>query len=116
MESVKIREDLNQPAYQIEAIAGLALTAFSQNRLDHALERVETILSHLSNGGTFEGAEEPLRIYLTCYQILSSIQDTRAVEIIRNGYNFLNSSLTKIEDENTRRMLVDNVPWRTGCI
>lgn len=112
LESVKIREDLNQPAYQIEAIAGLALTAFSQKRLDHALARVETILSHLSNGGTFEGAEEPLRIYLTCYQILSAIQDTRAVEIIRNGYNFLNSSLTKIEDENTRRMLVDNVPWR----
>ena len=111
-ESVTIREELNQPAYQIEAIAGLALTAFSQNRLDTALAHIETILTHLSNGGTLEGAEEPLRIYLTCYQILNSAQDPRAVKVIMNGYGFLKNSLTKIEDENTRRMLVDNVPWR----
>jgi predicted ATPase/class 3 adenylate cyclase len=111
-ESVKIREELNQPAYQIEPIAGLALTAFSQNRPDSAIAHVETILTYLSNGGTLEGAEEPLRIYLTCYQILHSMQDPRAAEVIRNGYGFLTNSLAKIEDENTRRMVVDNVTWR----
>ena len=72
----------------------------------------ERILSHLSNGGTLEGTEEPLRIYFTCYSALSQNMDLRAGALLNEAYSQLAEQIFRISDDEARRMYVENVPWR----
>ena len=96
----------------MEALAGLAQTALAAGDIDEALAQTETILSHWAAGGTFDGAEEPLRIFHTCYLVLEKVKDPRAAWIAQNGYDYLTNSLVTITDAETRRRIIENVPWR----
>ncbi|MFZ5879630.1 MAG: tetratricopeptide repeat protein [Chloroflexota bacterium] len=111
-QSMAIRAELGLSSLTMEATAGLVQAALEKGELGLALQNAETILSHLATGGTLEGAEEPLRIYLACYLTLVQSQDARADAILQTAAAQLQSQIARIEDENARRRYVDNVPWR----
>ena len=52
-------------------------------------EHVAEILSYLDASGSLEGTWEPLRIYFTCYQVLQSLPDTRAGQLLETAYQLL---------------------------
>jgi tetratricopeptide (TPR) repeat protein len=107
-QALDIRRELGQSNLAIESLAGLARVFLAQEDLAQAQARVEEIISHLETG-TLDGAEEPFRIYLTCYCVLSANQDSRAETILDTAHRLLQERAAKISDEEMHRSFLDNV-------
>jgi tetratricopeptide (TPR) repeat protein len=96
----------------MEPLAGLAQVELENGTLAGALSHAEKILAHLTEGGTLEGTEEPLRIYLIVYQVLTANNDPRANQILENAYSLLQDQVSKIQEQIFQKMFIQNVPWR----
>ena len=55
------------------------------------------------------GSTMPLRIYLTCYQVLQANDDPRADRVLITAYDLLQERAAKIDDELLRRSYLENV-------
>ncbi len=111
---------LHRELYQthgVEALAGLVRVALAQQDVPHALELVQEILSYIDiNPGEIGAADEPCRVYLTCYQALKVANAPHSHEILHKGYDFLQASAVKISDESMRRTFLENVPYNRDLI
>jgi predicted ATPase/class 3 adenylate cyclase len=94
----------------LDPVAGLARVALAQGDLPAALEQVELILAHIAAGGTFDGTEEPLRLPLTCFQVLRAAGDPRAAEVLASAHAELQKQAERISDPAARRSFLQNVP------
>jgi hypothetical protein len=65
----------------------------------------------MPSGAAIENAEEPLRVELTCYQVLHAADDARAAAVLEAAYCRLQERAGKIADAETRRMFLENVPF-----
>jgi len=110
--AVNIRRELEQPPLLMEPLAGMIQVFLKQKDYDSAFAHCEEILTYLSSGGTLDGAEEPVRVYLTIYQTLVIRHDPRANKILRAAHELLQTQISRIQDENNRTLYVQNVPWR----
>lgn len=99
----------------MEALAGLARVRMASGRASRALAYVEEILQHLESHNLL-GTEEPLRVYLTCYQVLQANEDPRARDILEAGYRFLQERAAAIGDETLRRSYLERVPWNRQLV
>lgn len=109
-DSLGIRWELTQSNLAMEPLAGLARVSLKQNKLPAAQEFIEEILSHLDGGGSLDGAEEPLRVWLTCYQVLKAVDDPRADSILETTYHQLQARANELSDESLRRSFLENIP------
>src|SRR5262249_41656174 len=82
--------------------------ALTQDQLVRARQYVEEILRHLETGN-LEGADEPFRVYLTCYRALQAHDDPRAPGILHLAHTLLQSRARAISDEGLRRSFLENV-------
>jgi class 3 adenylate cyclase/predicted ATPase len=110
--SVEIRHELNQPTLSMEPIAGLVEAYLQENNVEAATLEAEKILSFFWAGATFEGTDEPLRIYYACYLLLEKRQDPRAQQIINLAINLLETQVLRLSDESARQRYIENSPWR----
>jgi class 3 adenylate cyclase/tetratricopeptide (TPR) repeat protein len=110
-EALAVRQDLDQAHLALGGKAGLARAAVAQGDLAVALEHVNEILSFLAEGGNLQGTWEPLRIYLTCYQVLRLAGDQRAGEILEIAFNLLEEQASRIPDQAYRSLFLEKVPW-----
>jgi len=110
--SIEIREKLGQPVLSMEPIAGLVEVGMHTNDLDGALLETERILAHLSEGGTLNGTDEPLRVYYNCFQLLAKKQDPRSTQVLQAGIRLLDEQVSKFKDAHSRKRYVESVPWR----
>jgi tetratricopeptide (TPR) repeat protein len=107
-QALTIREELGQAGAAAEALAGLADTAKRQGDLKRAKLYVQQILDHLAAGDLY-GATHPLRVLMTCYHVLASLQDQRDVEILQAAYHLLQERLSHIGDPYWKETFVENV-------
>jgi tetratricopeptide (TPR) repeat protein len=107
-----IRDELGQPGMKVEALAGLIQTYLEKGDGSSALRETENILSYLEQGGTLEGAEAPLRIYYACFLTLKKTGDLRSQNVLRAAVQLLETQVSKLRSEASRRRYVENVPWR----
>ena len=107
-----IREELGQPGLKMEPLAGLIQTLLLRGDLASALAETEQIISYLETAGTLEGTEEPLRVYYACYLALENNKDPRSKIILQEAGDLLETQVSKLRDERSRRMFIENVPWR----
>jgi hypothetical protein len=56
---------------------------------------------HLSYD-TYAGIVELIRVYLTCYQVLTALQDERATQVLTMGHTILQARANKIEEPSLR--------------
>lgn len=110
--SIAIRDELGQPGMRIESLAGLIQTLLLKEYVPSALEETEKIMSYLETGAALEGVEEPLRVYYACYLALGKVGDARAYTVLQSAAQFLEAQAQKLRDEKSRKMYVENVPWR----
>jgi predicted ATPase/class 3 adenylate cyclase len=110
--SLLIRRELNQPSLALEPMAGLVQLALEVDDAEFALKWTEEVLEYLSNGGTLEGTEEPLRIYLACFQTLEMQNDPRASAVLNKAVALLDAQASRFNDDESRRSYIENVPWR----
>jgi tetratricopeptide (TPR) repeat protein len=109
-ESLDIRMALNQPNLAMEPLAGLAMVSLKRGEISAAQKVVNEILGYLDEGGTLDGTEEPMRVWLTCYRVLQTAQDLRASSVLENSYQLLQERARKISDESMSRMFFENIP------
>jgi adenylate cyclase len=93
----------------MDSLAGLARVSLAQGDQSQAQAQVEEILSYLETN-SLEGADEPFRVYLTCYRVLKANQHPRAQEILTTAYNLLQEQAGNTTDEKMRRSFLENVP------
>jgi class 3 adenylate cyclase/tetratricopeptide (TPR) repeat protein len=110
-ESLTIRQELDQSHLALGGIAGLARAAVAQGDLAVALEHVSEILAYLAEGGSLQGTWEPLRIYLTCYQVLQMDGNPQAEEILDIAFNLLQEQASRITDQAYRSLFLEKVSW-----
>jgi tetratricopeptide (TPR) repeat protein len=108
-QALDLRRELGQHHLTQEPLAGLARVCLSQGDLPQALALLEQILTHLETG-TLEGADEPVRVHLTCYRVLASVGDPRAGFVLKDGYKLLQEGAARIEEQGVRRAFLENVP------
>ena len=75
---------LGHPGMLAECRAGLAHALETIGDHSGALTQVELMLSHLAIG-TFDGADVPMRAYLSCYMVLRVAGDARAERHAAHG-------------------------------
>ena len=92
----------------IEAMAGLARVSLAQKDKQQAQRYVEMILSHLETN-SLDGTDQPLRIYLTCFQTLNETEDPRAATLLKQAYSELQERAAKISNEEIRQSFLENV-------
>lgn len=116
MASLDLRRELAQDYLAMGVLAGMARAAVAQDDLDSAANYVAEITSYLDAGGSLDGTWEPLRIYLTCYQVLQLHEDSRAGEILEVAYRELQKRAAKIPDADVRRTFLEDVPWHREIV
>jgi diguanylate cyclase (GGDEF)-like protein len=108
-QAVELRREFGSPNMLIESLAGMANALLAQRKAAQAQAHVETILHHLEKR-TLDGTEEPLKVYLICYQILHTRKDYRAPRLLKQAYELLNTRAALIYDDDMRRSYLENVP------
>lgn len=116
-QALQIQEELNLANNAIESHAGLARVAMARQDLALAEAHVEQILAQLENND-LAGTDEPMRIFLTCYQVLAytsngwqeaTEQNSRARQVLRQGYDLLQRRAAQIVDPELKQAFLENV-------
>lgn len=110
-DALDLRRSLDQPNLAAEPRAGLARLALARGQPAAAAAQVDAILEHLGAGGSLEGAEEPLRVYLTCFQVLEAAADVRARAVLETAYRQLQEQAGKLSDPEVRRRFLEEVSY-----
>jgi predicted ATPase len=108
-QALSLRREMDSQTYTMESLAGLARVALAQEEAGDALNHVKEILVYLETHPGLEGTIEPIRVYLTCYQVLRANEDPRAEEVLERGHHLLQEIARKIDDEALRRSYLENV-------
>lgn len=98
----------HQAHLALEPLAGMAKIALIQEMPERSLSFVEEILNAIDEG-PLEGPDRTLWIYLVCYQVLASINDQRAPEVIKSAYQLMSHRAGAISDENLRQSYLTGV-------
>jgi predicted ATPase/class 3 adenylate cyclase len=108
-QALALRRDLKQPHMALDPLAGLARLSLIEGEPAQAQLQVEGILSHLEANPTLHGADEPLRIYLTCYHVLRTNQDLRAQDILKVAHQLLLERAARLENDEMRHLYLQGV-------
>ncbi|MDO9302493.1 MAG: tetratricopeptide repeat protein, partial [Anaerolineales bacterium] len=112
LKSIEIRSEIKAPVLVIESRAGLIQTYLKMGDQISAQNEAEQVLQYMDKDNVFEGAEEPLRIFLAVYWALEKTKDLRISVVLQNAIQLLNTQVSKLRSEEARRIYVENVPWR----
>jgi tetratricopeptide (TPR) repeat protein len=108
-QALDLYRGLGQDHLAPEPLAGLARAAQALGEPKQALAHAQEILRCLETRPGLEGTWEPLRVYLTCYQVLRAHDDPRAQEVLDAAYHLLQERAFKIDDGALRRSYLENV-------
>lgn len=114
--ALAIRHALDQPNLASEPLAGLARICLALSQISAARVYLDEILEFLEGGGSLDGTDEPLRVYLTCYQILSAMEDVRADQILETAYQKLQRRAGLIPEESARRSFLEDIPYHQDIL
>lgn len=106
--ALDLRHELGQSHRAMESQAGLARVCLAQGNLALAQVLVDEILHYLEDN-TLEGADEPLRVYLTCYRVSKAGREPRAETILAAAYTLLQERAARISSEELQRSFLENV-------
>jgi DNA-binding SARP family transcriptional activator/predicted ATPase len=95
---------LERKVVEIEAEAGLAHVDQLVGQLPSALAHVNQVLTFLESH-TLDGSDEPVRVYLHCYQALAACNDSRADALLEAGRRFVHHRAALLDEENRERYL-----------
>lgn len=109
-EALDIRRELGEGCLVMETLAGLARLHLAQGEAAVALAPVQEILAYLDEGGTLDGADEPLHIYLSCWQALQANDDPRSGAVLAAAHRLLQERAAQL-DEASRRSFLKQVPY-----
>jgi class 3 adenylate cyclase/tetratricopeptide (TPR) repeat protein len=107
-EAFELRRDAGEMNRAMEPLAGLARVAWLRGDRSSAALRVAEIVPHLEHH-SLAGCEEPLRVYLTCYQILTATQAPAGLTLLQQAYELLSERAAKLTDPSCQRSFLEDV-------
>lgn len=107
-EALTLLTQLELKHLQAEGRAGLAHVSFVRGVRATALEQVEWLVRYLGPHA-LDGADEPVRVWLTCWEILRALDPARAGEILDKAHAMLMQYAASIQATETRRSFLENV-------
>jgi class 3 adenylate cyclase/tetratricopeptide (TPR) repeat protein len=108
-QSYALRCDMGQPNMAMESLAGQARVAWAQGDWPQASAHVEKILNYLDTG-TLNGADDPVRVYLSCYRVLQASGDERTVVLLQTACTMLEERASKIDHDQLRQSFLEAIP------
>jgi hypothetical protein len=96
----------------MEVLAGLIQTLLLKGDYVRAVSETEQIIAYLQSGNTLDGVEAPLRVYYACYLALEKTGDPRSQTWLHAAAQLLETQVSKLQDEEARRIFIENVSWR----
>ncbi len=108
-QALSLCRNLDQAHFSREILGGLARTALAAGDTTQAWSCVAELLPQLTEDHLY-GSREPLRIYLTCYQVLHACQDPCAAEVLAAAHQLLEARAAAIPDVRLQRCYLENVP------
>ena len=112
LKSIEIRTQINAPILAMEARSGLCDALLRSGNLVSAQSEAEELASYIDENKTLEGMEEPLRVFLSVINVFDETKNPRALIVLQYAIQLLEAQVSKLRSEDTRRMFVENVPWR----
>jgi len=112
LKSIEIRKQVSTPALIMESRAGLCEAYLKLGSLTAAQGEAEKVLAYAAENRTFEGTEEPLQIFLSMLRFLDQTKDPRSHVVLQSALQLLEAQVSRLPEEEARRMFVENVPWR----
>jgi tetratricopeptide (TPR) repeat protein len=115
-EALAIRRELGESSLVMETLAGLARVQLARGDAAAAWGPAQEIAAYLEAGGTVDGADEPLRIHLSCWQALAAHGDPRGAGILATAHRLLQERAAQLADENSRRSFLEQVPYHREVV
>ena len=113
--SVAIYRELGRPTMPPEPLAGLARLALGRGALDAARGHIDEIVAHLDGGGSVDGTEDPLWIFLTCHHVLAAAEHERSAEFLRHAHGVLMERAAALADTE-RESFLGQVPSHRAIV
>lgn len=109
-QALAIWQEIDLPHRAMEARAGLARCCLMQGDVAEALAQVEAMLLRITTHPLLTGADEPLRVYLICYQVLRAARDARAPDILQAAGKLLDTRAVGITNPQLKYSFLEGVP------
>ncbi|MEM7347241.1 MAG: tetratricopeptide repeat protein [Chloroflexota bacterium] len=93
-----------------EAQSGLACIFIYQGNISLAHSLVDQIVETWDRRGNLNGAEYPLQILFTCYQVLTRVQHSRAGEFLDLAHKHLHLEAEKFTTSSRRYFFLTTIP------
>jgi len=113
--SLALFREIGRPTMVPEPIAGLARIALARGDIDSAVATIAEVLAHFDAGGSVDGAEDPMWIHLTCYQVLAAAKSPRASEFLERAHALLVERARLLAD-GERASFLANVPSHRAIV
>lgn len=110
-QALTLHREVGRPQYEPEDLAALAEVAFLKQNLPQALTYLQELIPILTQNPSLDGTEEPFRVYLICYSILTAAQDPAAHTLLAQAHTLLTSRAARLLDPDMRRKFLKNNPW-----
>jgi tetratricopeptide (TPR) repeat protein len=115
-QATAIYRDLGLAHLLMEPLAALAALEWDRGEAARARTAAAEVLAFLDGGGSLDGAEEPLRVYLACYQVLRSDSPRRARLVLATALTHLQDHAGRIDDDTVRRSFLEGVPYHRAIL
>jgi len=107
--SLALFRELGRATMPPEPIAGLARIALARGDVEGAMTTISEVVAHFDGGGSVDGTEDPIWIYLTCHQVLAATGSPRAAEFLDRAHALLSERAAPLGDAE-RASFLANVP------
>jgi len=98
-----------------EPIAGLARVALARGDVAGAMATIAEVVAHFDGGGSADGTEDPLWIYLTCHDVLAAAGSPRGGEFLERSHRLLSERAEPL-DAAERATFLGNVPSHRAIV
>ena len=98
-----------------EPIAGLARVALARGDVAGAMATIAEVVAHFDGGGSVDGTEDPLWIYLTCHEVLAAAAAPRAAEFLERAHRLLSERAEPLGAAE-RATFLGNVPSHRAIV
>jgi len=113
--SLELFREIGRTTMPPEPIAGLARIALASGNVEGAMTAVAEIVAHLDGGGSIDGTEDPLWIYLTCHEVLAAAGSPRAGEFLTRAHGLLTERAAPLGDDE-RASFLAKVPTNRAVL
>ncbi|HEV7575851.1 MAG TPA: adenylate/guanylate cyclase domain-containing protein [Caldimonas sp.] len=114
-DSAALFREIGRTTMPPEPIAGLARVALARGDVDAATTAIAEVLAHFDGGGSVDGTEDPLWIYLTCHDVLAASRSPRAAEFLQRAQALLDERAGPL-GEAERESFLANVPSHRAVV